>query len=227
VALTAEGEAFLPHAKTLLAANERALSFAPAAAYRLRLGVSDHAAGPELPTLLARLHAADPALMLEVCIGFSRELLDDFDKGEFDGVIVRQERSHRGGEPLAHDDYAWVAAPSLQRRSDQPLQLANLAPPCGVRALAIRALDSARIPWSETFMGGGVAAVAAAASAGLAIAVLARRIAPAGCIDVGEKFGLPRLPRTKVILYSRVSDARGKAAFRVLAAVFRGLVASR
>jgi DNA-binding transcriptional LysR family regulator len=227
VALTAEGEAFLPHAKTLLAANERALSFAPAAAYRLRLGVSDHAAGPELPTLLARLHAADPALMLEVGIGFSRELLDDFDKGEFDGVIVRQERSHRGGEPLAHDDYAWVAAPSLQRRSDQPLQLANLAPPCGVRALAIRALDSARIPWSETFMGGGVAAVAAAASAGLAIAVLARRIAPAGCIDVGEKFGLPRLPRTKVILYSRVSDARGKAAFRVLAAVFRGLVASR
>src|SRR4029077_14937709 len=89
VALTAEGEAFLPHAKTLLAANERALSFAPAAAYRLRLGVSDHAAGPELPTLLARLHAADPALMLEVGIGFSRELLDDFDKGEFDGVIVR------------------------------------------------------------------------------------------------------------------------------------------
>jgi DNA-binding transcriptional LysR family regulator len=165
--------------------------------------------------------------MLEVGIGFSRQLLDDFDKGEFDGVIVRQERSHRGGEPLAHDDYAWIAAPSFRRRGDQPLPLANLAPPCGVRALAIRALDSARIPWSETFVGGGVAAVAAAASAGLAIAVLARRIAPAGCIDVGEKFGLPRLPRTKVMLYSRVSDARGKAAFRVLAAVFRGLVASR
>jgi DNA-binding transcriptional LysR family regulator len=226
VALTADGEAFLAHAKTLLAANERALSFIPAAAYRLRLGVSDHAAGPELPALLARLHAADPALTIEVSIGFSRDLLDDFDRAEFDGVIVRQERSHRGGEPLAHDGYAWVAAPSFQRRSNESLRLANLAPPCGVRALAIRALDSARIPWCETFVGGGVAAVAAAVSAGLAVSVLARRIAPPGCIDVGEKLGLPLLPRTKVMLYSRVSDARGKAAFRVLSAVFRGMVAS-
>ena len=127
---------------------------------------------------------------------------------------------------MAHDGYAWVAAPSFQRRSNEPLRLANLAPPCGVRALAIRALDSARIPWCETFVGGGVAAVVAAVSAGLAVSVVARRIAPAGCIDVGEKLGLPPLPRTKVMLYSRVSDARGKAAFRVLSAVFRGMVAS-
>ena len=226
VGLTADGEAFLAHAKSLLAANERALSFTPAASYRLRLGISDHAVGPELPVLLARLHAADPLLTLEVSIGFSRKLLDDYDKGEFDGVIVRPERSHRGGEPLVHDAFAWIAAPSFQLRSGEPLRLANLAPPCGVRALAIRALDSARIPWCEALMGGGVSAVAAAASAGLAVAVLARRIAPAGCIDVGKKLGLPPLPRTKVMLYSRVSDARGKTAFRVLSAALRGLVAS-
>jgi DNA-binding transcriptional LysR family regulator len=226
VALTADGEAFLAHAKILLAANERALSFTPAAVYRLRLGISDHAAGPELPALLAHMHAADPALTLEVSIGFSRDLLDAFDRAEFDGVIVRQERSHRGGEPLADDAYTWIAAPSFQRRGGEPLRLANLAPPCGVRALAIRALDSARIPWCEAFRGGGVAAVTAAASAGLAVAVLARRVAPVGCIDVGAKFGLPRLPRTKVMLYSRVSDARDKAALRVLSAVFRGMVAS-
>jgi DNA-binding transcriptional LysR family regulator len=226
VGLTADGETFLAHARTLLAANERALSLDPAPSYRLRLGISDHAAGAELPALLGRLHQADPALSFEVSIGFSRELLDAFDRAEFDGVIVRRERSHRGGEPLAEDAYVWTAAASFQRRSGAPLRLANLAPPCGVRALAIRALDTARVPWRETFIGGGVAAVAAAVSAGLAVAVLARRIAPRGCIDVGEKFGLPRLPRSKVMLYSRVSDARGKAAFRVLSAVFRGLAAA-
>src|SRR5581483_4223855 len=63
VRLTADGEAFLEHAKALLAANERALTPAPGGgAYRLRLGISDHAAGPDLPTLLARVAEADPAL---------------------------------------------------------------------------------------------------------------------------------------------------------------------
>jgi DNA-binding transcriptional LysR family regulator len=223
VRLTIDGEAFLAHAKNLLAANERALAFTPSASYRIRLGVSDHAAGQELPTLLTRLHAADPALTLAVSIGFSNELLDAFDKGEFDGVIVRQERSRRGGEPLADDAFAWFASPSFRWRSGEPVRLANLAPPCGARALAIRALDSARIPWCETFIGGGVAAVTAAVNAGLAVAVLARRIAPAGCIDVSRTFKLPRLPRTRVMLYSRISDARGQAAMRVLSAVFRGM----
>ena len=226
VGLTAAGEAFLAHAKILLAANERALSSTPAEFYRLRLGISDHAAGPELPALLGRLHAADPALTLEVSIGFSRDLLDAFDRAEFDGVIVRQERSRRGGEPLAQDAYAWFAAPSFQRRGGAPLPLANLAPPCGVRALAIRALDMAKVPWCETFIGGGLGAVAAATSAGLAVAVLARRIAPAGSIDVGGTFRLPRLPRSRVVLYSRVSDARGKDALRVLSAAFRGMLPS-
>jgi DNA-binding transcriptional LysR family regulator len=223
VALTIHGEAFLAHAKDLLAANERALAFTPAVSYRVRLGVSDHATGQELPTLLARLHAADPALTLAVSIGLSHELLDAFDNGEFDGVIVRQERSRRGGESLADDVFAWFASPSFQWRRGEPMRLASLAPPCGARALAIRALDSARIPWCETFIGGGVAAVIAAVNAGLAVAVLARRVAPAGCIDVSSTFKLPRLPRTRVMLYSRVSDARGKAAMRVLSAVFRGM----
>jgi hypothetical protein len=59
--------------------------------------------------------------------------------------------------------------------------------------------------------------------AGSSADALARRVAPAGCIDVGAKFGLPRLPRTRMMLYSRLRDARGRAALRVLAAVYRGM----
>src|SRR5262245_10620026 len=173
VRLTAHGEAFLEHAKILLAANQRALSITPAPAYRLRLGITDHAAGPELPALLARLNATDPGLALEVGIGFSQPLLEAFDRGKFDGVVVRQERSHRGGEALTDDEFAWFAAPTFEQRAGEALRVANLAAPCGVRALALRALDRARIPWREVFVGGGVTAVAAAVNAGLAVAVLA------------------------------------------------------
>ncbi len=226
VQLTADGVAFLEHAQALLAANERALAVTRPAAHRLRLGVSDHAAGPELPALLARLKAADPGLALEVSIGYSRPLLDDFDKGALDGVIVRREGSHRGGEALADDEFAWFAAPSFARVAGEPLRIANLSPPCGVRALAIRALDAAHIPWSEAFLGGGIAAVCAAVSAGVAVAPLARRVAPVGSIDVGGALRLPKLPRSKVMLYSRVSDARSRAALRTIAAAFRGMASS-
>jgi DNA-binding transcriptional LysR family regulator len=223
VRLTAAGLAFLEPAKSLLAAGERAMSFTAPAVYRLKLGISDHAAGPQLPTLLARLGAADPNLVIEVDVGFSRALLDAFDDGKFDGVIVRRERSRRGGETLTDDEFGWFAGPSYERPTDEPLRLASLAPPCSVRAMAIRALDAGPIPWQEVFVGGGVAAVAAAVVAGLGIAALARRIAPAGSVDVGKAFRLPRLPQSKVMLYSRASDARARAAFRVLAAVFRGV----
>ena len=107
-------------------------------------------------------------------------------------------RARCASEALPTNHYAWFAAPAFER--GETLRIANLAPPCGVRAVAIRALDAAGIAWSEAFVG--------------------------GCIDVGPKLPLPRLPRARVMLYSRVSDARGRAAFRVLAAAFRGMAAS-
>ena len=226
VRLTDDGAAFLDHARILLAANERALTAQAAPIHRLRLGISDHASGPELPQLLARLNATDASLALDVSVGFSRALLDTFDRGKLDAVIVRQEAGRRGGEMLADDPFAWFASPSFSWQRGQPLRIANLAAPCGVRAKAIRALDAARIPWTESFVGGGVAAVAAAVSAGVAVAALARRVAPVGSIDEGTALKLPRLPRSKVMLYSRVSDVRSRAALRTLAAAFRGMAAS-
>ena len=78
---------------------------------QLSLGISDHAAGPELVPLLERLHAVSPQLALAVTIGFSRRLLDAYDAGELDAVIVRQEGSRRGGEKLTEDEFGWFASP--------------------------------------------------------------------------------------------------------------------
>ena len=227
VRLTEDGEAFMDHAKALLTANERALSMMPAATYRLRLGISDHAAGADLAIVLAQLKALDPAVALEVHIGFTRDLLEAFDAGEFDGIIVRQERSQRGGEELVEDAYGWFAAPAFDWRAGTPLPLVSLAPPCGVRAIALRALDKARVPLRDAFVGRGLGAVVAAVGAGLGVAMLARQVAPIGAIDVGVKFRLPGLPRSKVVLYSRVSNPRIAAALRMAAALFRSKAGTR
>jgi DNA-binding transcriptional LysR family regulator len=190
----------------------------------LSLGISDHAAGPELVPLLERLHAMSSQLALSVTIGFSRAMLDAYDAGELDAVVVRQEGSRRGGEKLTEDAFGWFASPRFVWPRSEALQLATLAPPCGVRAIAVRALDKAGIAWSEAFVGGGLTAVTAAALAGLAVAPMARRIAPAGLVDIGIVQKLPALGASKVMLHSKVSDPVKLAALRTLAATFRSVV---
>lgn len=221
VRLTPDGAAFRSHAADLMAAHERALSGEQPALPQLTLGISDHAAGPELVPLLERFRALPSSLTLAVNIGFSRDLLDAMDDGALDAVIVRQEGSRRGGEKLADDTFGWFASPAFQWTRGQPLPVATLAAPCGVRAIAVRALGKAKVDWSEAFVGGGVSAVVAAAQAGLAVVALARRITPVGLVDVGAAFGLPPIPGSKVMLYSRVSDAAKLTALRTLAAAFR------
>jgi DNA-binding transcriptional LysR family regulator len=226
VRLTDDGSNFLNHARALMDAHDRALSGQQPIQQQLSLGISDHVAGPELVPLLAKLHAVSPQLALAVSIGFSRSLLQAYDAGELDAVIVRQEGSRRGGEKLVEDEFGWFASPQLRWRRGEPLPLATLAPPCGVRALALRALDKAGIERNESFVGGGVTAVAAAALAGLAVAPLARRIAPTGLVDIGPAQRLPRLGSSKTMLHSKVSDAGKLAALRTLAATFRSVAAA-
>ena len=221
VRLTEDGTAFLQNARALMEAHDRALWGKQPARQQLSLGISDHAAGPELVPLLERLNAVSSQLSFAVTIGFSRDLLDAYDAGALDAVIVRQEVGRRGGEKLAEDTFGWFASPRVKWQRGQSLPLATLAAPCGVRAIAVRTLDKAGIKWNEAFIGGGVSAVVAAALAGLGVAPLARRIAPPGMIDIGPQQGLPSMPASKVLLHSKSSDPIKLGALRTLAAAFR------
>jgi DNA-binding transcriptional LysR family regulator len=181
-------------------------------------------AGPELPALIARMNAQDPQLLIEIRIGSSSDLLQSFDRRELDTVIVRQHVGRRDGKILAKEKFGWFAAPGWQHRAGEPLPLATMAEPCGVRAMAGRLLDAAGVPWAEVFVGGGVRAVAAAVMAGLGVAALAPRMLPFGAVDVGTKLGLPDLPLLPVLLHSRVKDGRPREALAALSAAFRSAV---
>lgn len=221
VRLSAQGAAFLEAGRAFLASHERAIAGLSTRPRKLALGINVHVAGPELPVLLARLNAYDPALCMEVHIDTSRDLLAAYDKGALDAVIVRREDNRRDGEVLSQDRFGWFASPDFERRNSEPLRLASLASTCGVRSIATRALDAADIAWNEVFVGGGMSAVGAAVSIGLAVAALACRVAPVGTVDVGERFDLPRLPEFDIVMHSSLSDARSRGALRTLATAFR------
>jgi len=221
VRLSAQGALFLDGARGFLAAHERALAGLTDCRRRFTLGIAAHVAGPELPTLLARLNAHDPGLTIEVRLDNSRTLLDAFDRGELDAAIVRREDDRRDAEILGPEDFGWFAVPHFEHRQGEPIRLATHAPSCGVRDMATRALDAISIPWIDVFLGGGSSVVTAAVSAGLAIGAFPCRLAPPGTVEVGPRFGLPELPSSEIVLHSTLTDAKSRGALRTLAAAFR------
>jgi DNA-binding transcriptional LysR family regulator len=224
VELSAQGAAFLEHARKLLEVHDRALAGFAGARQRLTIGISDHVAGPELPALIARMNALDPQLLIEIRIGSSGDLLQSFDRRELDTVIVRLHAGRSDGEILIEEEFGWFASPGWQHRAGEPLPLATLAEPCGVRVMAGQLLDAAGVSWREVFVGGGVAAVVAAVMAGLGVAALAPRMLPFGAVEVGRKLGLPDLPRLPVLLHTRVKGGRPRDALAALSAAFRSVV---
>lgn len=223
VQLSDRGADFIDLARELLELHDRAVSVngkAPEA--RISIGISDHVAGPELPKMLQKLAAYDATISLEITIETSRQLLDAFDRGRFDAVVVRREQDENIGEVLFEESVSWLASPEFVYRKDEPLHLAAVSTSCGMRLLATKLLDNMGIKWRETFVGGGVLAVSAAISAGIAVTPLATRLSPIGTIDVSEKFNLPKLPPSQVVSKVRRTDRRREDAIKMFLATFRG-----
>jgi DNA-binding transcriptional LysR family regulator len=160
VRLSARGAVFLEPARDLLAAHDRAVASLAAVRRHFRLGIATHVGGAEVPTLLARLNAHDPALTIEVRLDDTRELIAAFDRGELDAAIVRREDDRRDGEVLAPEHFGWYATPDFVYRAGEPLRLAASAPSCSIRDVITGTLDAVGIPWTQVFLGCGSFAVA-------------------------------------------------------------------
>lgn len=221
VQLSTYGESFLHQARELLTIHDRALAAISTSRQRIVIGISDHVAGPELPSLIAKMNTQNPKLVIEIRIGSSNDLLKSYDRREIDTAIVRLDSDRTDGELIAHEQFAWYAAPNWQHRASEPLPLVTLAEPCGVRIMAGEMLNAANIPWTEVFVGGGVTAVSAAVTAGLGVSALTGRMLPPGTENVGSRLELPKLPKLPIILHTRIKSGEALASIAVLKATFR------
>ncbi|CAM8663454.1 LysR Transcriptional regulator [Sphingobium cupriresistens] len=219
VRLSVKGETFLPAARELLVAHERALSSLAGERRRFRLGIAAHIMGPEFPSLLAKLKSTDPCLVVEVLIDNSRALLDAYEAGSLDAVIVRSDDDRRDGEVLGPEHFGWFASPGYEHRAGDALRIASHPPCCKVREVATRLLDGASIPWTDVFVG-GTAAITAAVIAGLAVAAHPCRLATPDMIEVGEALGLPPIPSLSIMLYSSLTDPKTRETLRAITAAF-------
>ena len=221
--LSTDGEAFLPHARTLLAAQELALMTPPEPERELTIAISDHVAGPELPEILARVHACDPALMLKVRVNYSRNVIAQFDDGLADVAVVRRQGKRRDGELLFEDQYGWFASVGA-RLDGKLLPLITVTDECGVGETATRLLAAAKTPGLTHFL-----AAASPPRSPRPVRASACYPCPGGWRRPGWSMWAARwrftLPGAQIMMHARRFDAQTTATLRVLAAAFRSAAA--
>jgi DNA-binding transcriptional LysR family regulator len=217
VRLSNAGEAFLVAARDLVAAHRRAEMVLARERPRLTLGITHHIVGHDLCVHLRRISNAVAEVTLDLRVAETRTLLDLYDSGTLDAVIVLR----HDGEVLAQERFAWFTAPELDVPSDAPIPLALQPEPCQIRALALRTLEGAGRAWREAVVGGGATTIGAAAAAGLAVAAMAASAAPPGTSDAGTRLGLPALGRRAVVLHAKLGSNGARAALRAVVATFR------
>ncbi len=227
VDLTPFGRAFLGDARKVLAAHDDAFRRATVgeAAVSLAIGVSEHAGGLSLAPALRQVRALMPKLRLKVSLGLSDVLRAEFDAGRLDAVVIRREATTGDARTLYRDDLVFFAAPDVPWRPGEPVPLISVDAPCNTRQTVLRAFEAEGIAWTEAFVTRGVAAVQAAASAGLGIACLGRRFRPAGTVVLGRESGLPALSPSEVALLDATRDPSAKAAVRGIADALRAVTA--
>ncbi|GHH57984.1 LysR family transcriptional regulator [[Pseudomonas] boreopolis] len=222
VRLSTEGLAFLGMARELISTHDRAAAAFEVEQRRLAIGINQQLVGGEFPSLLRRMRDHDPNLLVEMRVAGTSDLMQAYEQGELDAVLVlRPDDRRKRGKAVFVESFSWFAAVGWEPRAGQPLPLATQGEACRVRAAAVGALDKAGIAWREVFIGKGAAILGAAAAGGLAVAVMAKRAAPSGTLDITGSLSLPRIPAQDVMLYSTLSDRRSREALRALTLAFQ------
>jgi DNA-binding transcriptional LysR family regulator len=220
VRLTEAGARFIDRARALMAAHAAAMALGDEQPLQITLGVSDHALGTSFDAVLRRVQSVlPPQTAITLRLGQSLEIRGLYERGDIDLAIVRRESASAEGEVLGEDALDW-RAPAGWIRPDGPLPLITLPPPCGVRAVALKVLDRAGLPWREAFVGGSCLALTTALRAGLGVAPLGRLVAGSlpGLVSVRA---LPALPISQIVMLARTPSASHAAAARALAASVR------
>lgn len=206
VRLTAEGERLLVHARAMVAQADAMLARFRVAeiAGEVRFGSPEDFASAYLPDILGVFATAHPSVELHVTCQLTLPLVEEFEAGTQDLIIVKQDPAHRyaGARPLWLERLVWVAAPGLdvnvaQARAGKPLPLVLSPAPCVYRNRATGALDAAGLAWTGVFTSPSFAGQAAAVRAGLGFAVMPRAMVPAGLV---VQQGWPDLAEAEIAL---------------------------
>jgi DNA-binding transcriptional LysR family regulator len=223
VVLTPQGEAALAYAERMLALNDELFAriAEPDLEGVVRLGAPEDFATTHLPQALSRFAHAFPHVELDVTCDLTLNLLQRFESGALDIVLVKREPSATGvaGLRVWREPLVWVGARErIDHGGAVPLVMAP--PPCVYRKRATSALEQAGRAWRQAYSCASLAGIHAAVRAGLGLAALPRGMIP-GDLAILENDDLPALADTEIALALR--DQLSKPAQRLAEHIVRSL----
>jgi DNA-binding transcriptional LysR family regulator len=210
VALTDNGEVMAGFARSILSANDQAVSYFTGSAMsgRLRFGAADELALSELPTILRDFRQLYPRINLELTVTQSGVLYRRLMSNHLDLVFINQEADAGRGRLVRRDRLVWVGLERTQLEPGQPVPLITYSAPSWGRAAAISALESVHRTWRITCNTREINGLLAATRAGIGICVLARSRVPADLRVLSGRFELPALPDVEMALVANPLAAR-------------------
>jgi len=202
VSLTDNGEAMAGFARTILAANDEAVSYFTGSAMsgRLRFGAADELALSELPTILREFRQLYPRINLELTVTQSGTLYRRLVANHLDLIFINQEADLGRGTLVRRDRLAWVGIDRLQLEPDQPVPVITYHAPSLSRSAAIDSLEREHRTWRITCNTREINGVLAATRAGIGVCVLAQSRVPGDLRILSGRFGLPVLPDVEMAL---------------------------
>jgi len=204
VALTAEGELILDHARRILRLNDELVARVrePELSGLVRLGAPEDFATSRLQSVLARFARSHQRVALEVTCELTLEVLARFRAGELDLALIKREPSGAPeGLRVWREPLVWVGAGRHAAAGEGALPLVVSPRPCVYRKRATDALDAAGRAWRVAYTCGSLAGNHAAVRAGLGVTVLPKDMVPADLAVLEEDAaGLPVLRDTEIAL---------------------------
>src|SRR5580698_922934 len=201
LALTADGEAMLIHARVILDALSHAESQfrSPRLRGRVRLGSSDDLALGPLPGVLAAFRSRHPDVELEITIGMTGRLYEHLDAGTIDLLIGKRRVGDPRGIALFSGQLEWLARTGTEVDLEQPLPLILVAEPSVTRAAVLDALAKAGASWQMVCTSSSYAGCIAAARGGLGVTVRSQFMVATGLAPPLNRAALPDLPKVEFI----------------------------
>ena len=226
VSLTDNGDAMLGFARSILAAQDKAVSYFTGTAMRgrLRFGSADDLALTQLPRVLREFRQLYPQINLELTVGQSGALVRRLESGQLDLVFAKLEPG--GGHPgrvVRRDRLVWLGHPSLSLEPALPVPLIAYQAPSLSRQLAIGALEASGRTWRITCNTRDVNGVLAAVRAGMGVAVFPFSLIPTDLVKVSDRFSLPALGDVDYVLVANPAAPREPVEALTSAIMSRGV----
>ncbi|MBI6152604.1 transcriptional regulator LrhA [Serratia surfactantfaciens] len=200
--LTEHGIQLLGYARKILRFNDEACTSLMYNNIKgvLTIGASDDTADTILPFLLNRVTAIYPKLAIDVRVKRSTTMVDLLEEGQIDLAVTTADPEGHPHIVLRTSPTLWYCAADYHYQAGEPIPLVVMDEPSPFRALAIKQLDEAGIPWRIAYVASTLSAVRAACKAGLGVTARPIEMMSPDLRVLGAAEGLPPLPDTQYAL---------------------------